>query len=222
MRGSALLILVFFSAAAARGQLRAKDGIVPPLPIVRCQVPDYTSEAQIAHFAGAVTMSFTIGEDGLPTDIHVTSPIGFGLDENAVACMNQWRYRPAEKDGKPIPLKASLTFVFDGRAHSDWHLGHATYQLEQGASRPVFVKTRYPGSSGVKGNATVCVRAVIDKQGVPRNVEVASPHDTRLDKQAVEIVSGWRFQPGQKDGQPVAVPATFNLVHGGIEHVTIR
>ncbi|HUI56461.1 MAG TPA: energy transducer TonB [Bryobacteraceae bacterium] len=217
------MILVLLSAAvAARCQPRTANGITSPLPIVRCQVPDYTDEAQIAHLAGAVTLSFTIGEDGLPTDIHVISPIGLGLDENAVACVNQWRYRPAEKDGKPIPLKASLTLSFSRRDDSDWHLGHVAFQPEQGASRPVFVKAGYPGSGGAKGNVTVCIRTMIDKQGVPRDVEVASPHDARLDKQAVDIVSGWRFQPGQKDGQPVDVPATFNLVHAVASRVVIN
>jgi TonB family protein len=190
------------------------DGSAAPVALVRCQQPEYTEEARIGHLAGLVTMSLTVDDDGMPNDIHVVNPLGLGLDESAVSCMGQSRYSPAQKDGKPIPLKMSVSLSFQEHWDSDWHLGAAAFHTAAGVSRPILVKAKYPGSSGDKRNATVCVRLTIDKEGVPRDVQVATPQDPKLDKQAVSIAGGWRFRPGMKNGQPLDVSATFNLVHG--------
>src|ERR1035438_6726307 len=101
MGRSALLVLICAGAAGAQNPY----SVVPPVALMQCRQPEYTEEARIAHLAGIVTMSLTVDDDGMPTDIHVVSPVGLGLDESATACMRQSRYSPAQKDGKPVPLK---------------------------------------------------------------------------------------------------------------------
>ena len=64
------------------------------------------------------------------------------------------------------------------------------------------------------GTDTVCVRLTVGKDGTPHNLQVASPQDARLDKEAIAIVGEWRFRPGMQKTQPVEVPATFTLVTG--------
>jgi TonB family protein len=54
----------------------------------------------------------------------------------------------------------------------------------------------------------------IDKAGIPRNVPVTEGYDPKFDKKAIEIASSFRFKPGEKDGQPVDVPANFDLAIG--------
>jgi hypothetical protein len=41
--------------------------------------------------------------------------------------------------------------------------------------------------------------------GKVRNVDIVHPLGMGLDDAAVETVGTWRFHPGTKDGQPVAV-----------------
>ena len=190
------------------------NGMVPPVALVRCQQPRYTEEARTAHLAGVVTMSLTIEDDGTPNDIHVTNPLGLGLDESAASCMAQSRYSPARKDGKPVPLKIDVSLTFQAPSDSDWHLGGATFQSAQGDSRPILVKAKYPAASGDKRSSRVCLHLTVGVDGVPRNIQVASPQDAKLDKQAMAIAGSWRFQPGTSKGRPVEVPATFTLIHG--------
>jgi TonB family protein len=190
-----------------------------PVALVRCQQPQYTEEARIGHLAGVVTMSLTIDDDGTPNDIHVVNPLGLGLDESAVSCMEQSRYSPARKDGKPVPLKIDVSLGFQAPWDSDWYLGGAAFQTAEGDSRPVLVKAKYPAASGDKRSVRVCLHLTVGKDGVPRNVQVASPQDARLDKQAISIAAGWRFQPGARNGQALEVPATFTLVHGSVNHL---
>ena len=44
----------------------------------------------------------------------------------------------------------------------------------------------------------------VDTDGLPKGIHVLNPLGYGLDAQAVRAVSQWRFQPAQKDGQPVA------------------
>jgi TonB family protein len=192
---------------------RAEE-VVPPVALMQCRQPEYTEEARLAHLAGIVTMSLTVDDDGMPNDIHVVHPVGLGLDESAVACMRQSRYSPAQKDGKPVPLKISVSLAFQEHWDSDWHLGAASFRCTGGGTRPVVVKTKFPGPAGDHRNLTVCLHLTVGKDGTPRGIQVAAPQDARLDKEAIAIVGGWRFRPGTQNRQPVDVPATLTLVHG--------
>ena len=50
-------------------------------------------------------------------------------------------------------------------------------------------------------------------------MKVSAPQDKRLDKEAMTILAGWRFRPGTQNRQPVDVPATLTLVHGGVPRI---
>jgi TonB family protein len=190
-----------------------------PVALMQCRQPEYTEEARIGHLAGTVTMSLTVDDDGKPTDIHVVSPVGLGLDENAVACMRQSRYSPAQKDGKPVPLKINVSLPFLEHWDGDWHLGAAIFRTADGAVRPVLVKAKFPGATGDHRSATVCLHLTVGKDGAPHDVQIAQPQDAKLDKEAVAILCEWRFRPGTKNKEAVDVPATFTFVHGAANRV---
>jgi TonB family protein len=52
---------------------------------------------------------------------------------------------------------------------------------------------------------TITLWLVVDTDGKPRNISIAKPLGMGLDGKAVECVEKWRFDPAQRDGQPVAV-----------------
>jgi len=68
--------------------------------------------AQNAGVAGMALYHTVIGADGLPGEIAVARPIGFGLDENAVAAIRKAKFSPAIKDGKPVPVMLDLVVQF--------------------------------------------------------------------------------------------------------------
>jgi len=186
---------------------------------MQCQRPEYTEEARLAHLAGFVTVSLIVDDEGMPADIHVVDPIGLGLDESAVACMSQSGHSPAQKDGKPVPLSIKVSLPFQEHWAGDWHLGAAAFRPAEGATRPILVKAKFPEASADRRNLTVCLKLTVGKDGAPREVRVAAPHDSKLDGQAVAIVSSWRFRPGMQNREPVDVPGTLTLVHGGANGV---
>lgn len=185
-----------------------------PVPLMQCRQPEYTEEARIVHLSGTVTLSLTVDDEGIPTDIHVVSPLGLGLDEKAVSCVHQSRYSPAQKDGKSVPSKIDVAVPFQQHWDSDWHVSAAVFRTTDGCARPTVTKAKFPGATNDHRSLTVCVHLTIGKDGAPRDLQIATPQDARLDKEALAIVSGLQFRPGTRNHQPVDVPATFTLVHG--------
>jgi TonB family protein len=190
------------------------QSLVPPVAMVQCHQPEYTEEARLGHLSGVVTLALTVNDDGTTSDIHVVTPVGLGLDESAVSCMRQSRYSPAQQGGKPVPFKIDVPLSFTGHWDSDWHLSAAAFTTANGAVRPILLKARFPGATGDRRSASVCLHLTVAKDGSPRDIAVASPRDARLEKDAVAIVADWRFRPGTRNHQPVDIPATLTLVHG--------
>ncbi len=56
-----------------------------------------------------------------------------------------------------------------------------------------------------KYQGVVVLLAIIGPDGRPRNLQVARSLGMGLDEKAIEAVRNWRFEPGRKDGHPVAV-----------------
>jgi TonB family protein len=74
--------------------------------------PDSNEYAQADAVSGMALYHTVIGPDGKPQEIAVARPIGFGLDENAVASIRKASFEPAIKDGKPVPVLLDLVVEF--------------------------------------------------------------------------------------------------------------
>jgi protein TonB len=61
-------------------------------------------------------------------------------------------------------------------------------------------KARKEGKEG-----TVVIKMVVGSNGLPRDIKVIRPLDPDLDESAINTVEKWKFAPGTKDGEPVAV-----------------
>jgi TonB family protein len=74
--------------------------------------PQYTQEARKAGIEGFVRLVITVGADGIPFDIRVVRSLDPGLDKKAIEAVNKWRFRPGEKDGKPVNVQAMVEVNF--------------------------------------------------------------------------------------------------------------
>jgi TonB family protein len=74
--------------------------------------PRYSAEAWDARFNGTVRLSVMVDERGVPKDISVVTPLGMGLDERAVAAVQQWRFKPGLKYGKPAAVRVVIDIAF--------------------------------------------------------------------------------------------------------------
>ncbi len=60
-------------------------------------------------------MLATVREDGTVKVDNVTKGLGYGLDEAAVAAVEQWKFIPGKKDGKPVSVMTSILVNFSLR-----------------------------------------------------------------------------------------------------------
>jgi TonB family protein len=86
-------------------------GIISPKALSKVD-PEYTEEGRVALYQGTTLLAVEIGPDGFAHNIRITRGLGFGLDENAVTAVQQWRFQPATKDGVPTTVQASIEVNF--------------------------------------------------------------------------------------------------------------
>lgn len=111
-----LAVAVLVSVAGARLYAEqvykvSEDGIAPPKLLHKVE-PEYTEFAKDAGIEGTVVLKLEITSDGEPDKIEVTEGLDVGLDANAIAAVRQWRFRPGEKDGKPVRTAATIEVNF--------------------------------------------------------------------------------------------------------------
>ncbi len=87
------------------------DDITPPR-LSEVANPYYTPEARKKKIEGTVTLAIVVNQKGDVADAKVVKGLGYGLDENAILAVKEWKYKPAEKDGEPIAVKMEVTADF--------------------------------------------------------------------------------------------------------------
>lgn len=113
-----LLLALMLVAAAAGGQ--GSSTVYTPgegvsLPQVTKQVKaDYTEAAKANRIVGTVILDVVVLSDGAVGDVTVSTSLDstYGLDDNAVAAMKQWAFRPGLKDGKPVAVRVNVEIAF--------------------------------------------------------------------------------------------------------------
>ena len=90
------------------------NGIVPPQVVSRVE-PTYTQQARDAHRQGVVILYVEVAPEGQTQNVQVLQSVGMGLDESAVESIRQWKFRPATKDGKPVPVMMAAEVNFSSR-----------------------------------------------------------------------------------------------------------
>ena len=85
-----------------------------PVPVAIYKIaPAYTQEARQAIIEGDVVLRAIINEKGKAKTIRVIKPLGYGLDEKAMACLRKWRFQPAiTRDGRSYSVQRDVSIEF--------------------------------------------------------------------------------------------------------------
>jgi periplasmic protein TonB len=74
--------------------------------------PEYTEEARRAKTQGTCVLWLIVDSTGRPRNIRVVHGLGYGLDAKALQAVQQWRFQPSLKDGKPVDVQISVEVAF--------------------------------------------------------------------------------------------------------------
>lgn len=79
--------------------------------------PQYTADAMRAKIQGVALLSAVVAPDGTLRDIRIVRSLDatFGLDQEAIACVRQWKFRPGMRQGKPVAVVVTFEVAFNLR-----------------------------------------------------------------------------------------------------------
>jgi len=101
------------SNATASGGAGNGIGLDPTIPLLLYKKePEYPEEARGAKYQGTVLLSVEIDGGGQVANIKVIRSAGLGLDEKAIEAVQQWKFRPGIKDGRPVTVQARVDVNF--------------------------------------------------------------------------------------------------------------
>ncbi len=82
-----------------------------PVPYRRIK-PEYTAEAALYDIAATVEIEVDLDATGTITRTTTTRWAGYGLDESVEKTVRQMNWRPAERNGKTLPMRFLLRYNF--------------------------------------------------------------------------------------------------------------
>lgn len=188
----ALALVALVAAGTAAGTAAQQDqvyrpgqpGVTNPV-VISEKKPSYTAAAMRAQITGSVEMQAVIDAEGKPTDIRVVRSLDalYGLDQNAVEALKEWRFKPATREGKPVPILVTIEMSFTLRDGP----------RPDAAARVVEVE----GLVGIDGSVS--------------NVRVVKGLTPELDAQALEAFKASTFKPAMLGGRAVPYRVTMQF-----------
>ena len=97
--------------SVAGGSTQIGGGVSAPSVLSKVE-PEYSEEARKAKWQGTVTLQLVVDEHGMPQAMTVMRSLGLGLDQKALEAVGKWRFKPGMKDGKPVPVIATVEVNF--------------------------------------------------------------------------------------------------------------
>lgn len=89
------------------------NGVTSP-KLIKEVKPTYTGDAMRAKIQGIVTMEAVVMPDGSVGRVHITRSLDdrFGLDQEAINTVKQWRFVPGMRLGQPVPVLVEIEMQF--------------------------------------------------------------------------------------------------------------
>lgn len=95
------------------GAVYRVGGSVSAPVCVSCPDPEYSRAARAAQVNAVLVLWAVIDEEGRIQSVRIQKPAGLGLDDDAVATAKKWRFKPAERSGKPVPVALAIEMKFN-------------------------------------------------------------------------------------------------------------
>jgi protein TonB len=98
------------------GAYRPGNGVESPQVLFE-KKPDYTSDAMRLKVQGVVEVEAIVMPDGTVGQVRIVRSLDdrWGLDQEAVKAVRQWRFRPGTRQGKTVPVLVNIELTFSIR-----------------------------------------------------------------------------------------------------------
>jgi periplasmic protein TonB len=80
---------------------------------IYCPDPEYSDVARAANVQGIVVLGVVVTAEGKAGTIHVLKAAPFGLTAQAIKAVQQWKFKPAQKeDGTPVTVATPVEVTY--------------------------------------------------------------------------------------------------------------
>jgi TonB family protein len=200
----------------ADGGSSTGSGVSKPTVISRVE-PRYSALASKLSIEGTVSLSIVVDPAGMARDFRVVKSLGYGLDEEAIAAVGKWRFKPGFKDGKEVSVRATIVINFrlgGGRLPDYWYYsGPIVFSPEAGVTPPVVKDVSMPRRVGDGTNASVVLGFDVDTNGSVKNIHPIAGPDSGSQLLSRSLAA-WKFTPALKRGTPAGATGTIRFVKG--------
>jgi TonB family protein len=97
--------------SAAVHDFRVGSGVSAPVLLMSAEA-EFSKDARRAKYEGTCMISLVVDAHGMPQNVHVDRPLDYGLSENSIEAVNKYRFKPAMKNGQPVPVRIDVEVNF--------------------------------------------------------------------------------------------------------------
>jgi len=84
-----------------------------PVIVTNKPIPQYTDEAKKLRVQGNVVLEVTFATNGTIEIVRIVQGLGHGLDEQAERAAKRIQFKPATKNGAPVPVTTEIDIQFE-------------------------------------------------------------------------------------------------------------
>jgi TonB family protein len=115
---------VYWQPYALKHFLPAPEIVVEPAPtlprlsgvtnpvLLKSVEPSFSPLGRRYKYGGDVVLHFVVRPDGTVSEVRVTTPLGLGMDEQAIAALYGYRFKPAMLNGQPVSTELQVNVNF--------------------------------------------------------------------------------------------------------------
>ena len=87
------------------------DGVTAPVALFTPEA-EFSDEARRQKYQGVCMIAVVVDAHGMPQNPRVVQRLGMGLDEKAIDAVMRYRFKPAMKNGHPVPVAITVLVNF--------------------------------------------------------------------------------------------------------------
>jgi TonB family protein len=198
--------------------------------------PKYPAKAFTRKVRGSVKVRFTVEPDGHTSGIHIVSSTPSDIFDDATRkAVEQWRFKPATENGKPVATTATQQLVFspplkrhevegpppkpkqtrasppnEGQARAPSKKAAPANRVPSNIKPVRIVAPKYPPQAyRAKHGGSVTIQFMVGTDGRTHHLKILKAKPPRtFNYAAKQAVRQWRFKPVDK---PTRVVQTINF-----------
>lgn len=93
------------------GAFSVSSEVSPPIPTHRPE-PPYVEKARLVGFQGTTVLLVLVDSRGIVAQTRVVKALGLGLDQSALRTVRAWKFKPAMRNGVPVPVRVMVEITF--------------------------------------------------------------------------------------------------------------